>query len=488
MEAMNLLLIVSDQHNPFVLGAAGNSVVRTPNLDAMAREGVYYRAAYCASPLCVPARAALATGQYVHRIGAWDNASPYLGKPESWGHRALLGGVAVTTVGKLHYRRVEDDTGFPHQVIPMHVKDGVGAVASLVRDRRARSLRIRAVLDEAGPGESEYTAYDRAVALGARTWLRETGSKCQSPWILVVGFVAPHFPLIAPQQFYDLYSDEEIDSPVVGAQNLHPAVEELRSIKGLDADIPGATVRRAKRAYFGLTSFLDEQIGQLLDTVEDLHLGERTRVIYTSDHGEMLGEHGLWGKSAMYEGSVGVPLILKGPDQEAGATREYPVSHLDLFPTILEAVGVPDDGNKGRPGLSLWTGFDQKGGRTSKVSAWEERSVMSEYHGGGAPVGMFMLRQGRWKLIYYVGAGVELFDLHENRLESCDLSATTEGSKVVRRLEMALREIVDPEAVDLRARRDQAVLIESHGGVEAILSRKRFFHTPVPPSGPTVTI
>lgn len=479
MEAMNVLLIVSDQHNASILGAAEHHAARTPNLDALARSGSLYSAAYCASPLCVPARAALATGQYVHRIGAWDNASPYTGVPPSWGHLAGAAGVSVTTVGKLHYRDSLDDTGFPDQRLAMHVKDGVGAVRSLVRDRRASSDRMLKVLAAAGPGESEYSIYDRSVGAEARHWLAETGARLGDPWVLVVGFVAPHFPWTAPQRFFDMYSEDEIALPVNGPEGLHPALRELRVIKGLDAKIPDNTVLRARRAYFGLVSFLDAQVGEILDAVADLGLAERTRVVYTSDHGEMLGEHGLWGKSVMYEGSVRVPLILSGPDQPRGARRDYPVSHLDLFPTILEGAGVPLT-TVDRPGRSLWdTGEGDR--QVGDHMSWrEERSILSEYHGGGAPVGMFMLRQGRWKLVHYTEAAPQLFDLDQDPTESEDLSQSARAADTLRGLQQSLRGLVNPEEVDARARCDQASRLFAHGGPGAVLRGEQFFHTPAP--------
>lgn len=477
MDEMNLILVISDQHNSRILGYAGNREIQTPNLDAMAKGGVYFRSAYCASPLCVPARASLATGQYVHRIGAWDNASPYLGVPKSWGHVLQARGTKVTTVGKLHYRRVDDDTGFTDQLVPMHVKDGVGALASLVRDRRGQSKQMVKVLNEAGPGESEYTAYDRTVGDTARQWLYDVGSKLKDPWVLVVGFVAPHFPLVAPKKFFDLYSEVDVKLPTAHDGNPHPVIGELRAIKGLDFDVSDETLLRAKRAYYGLTSFLDNQIGQLLSTVEELNLCERTRVMYTSDHGEMLGEHGIWGKSVLYEGSVGIPLILKGPDQPAGLVVDEPVSGVDIFPTVLEALGASFDLN-GFPGMSLWRYSSTRDGLDFQVQ--QDRAVFSEYHGGGAPVGMYMIRCGKWKLIYYVGADSELFDLENDPNESYDLSHTTEGARVVQRMESSLRSIVDPEEVDARAKHDQNLLLESHGGIESILSTDRFFHTPVP--------
>ena len=164
------------------MGACGNSVIRTPTLDALAARGTRFASAYTPFPICVPARACLATGRYAHRLGIWDNGAPYTGREApSWGHRLTAQGHEVTTIGKLHYRSVEDDTGFPNQRLPMHVVDGVGDVFGLLRaDSPVRPGSVRKPVLEAGAGDSEYTRYDRAIAAEAERWLHDhaVGNAC----------------------------------------------------------------------------------------------------------------------------------------------------------------------------------------------------------------------------------------------------------------------------------------------------------------------
>ncbi|HEV2124820.1 MAG TPA: sulfatase-like hydrolase/transferase, partial [Chloroflexota bacterium] len=202
MQATNLLFINSDQHSRRALGCYGHPVVRTPNLDALAARGTRFQNAYTPTPICVPARACLATGRYAHTIGSWDNATPYVGtEAPSWGHRLTQQGHRVTTIGKLHYRKVDDPSGFPDQRLPMHVLDGVGDLYGLLRgEMPVRPVSRQQVLD-ARAGECDYTHYDRAIALESTRWLREEGQADGKPWALYVSFVSPHFPLIVPDEY-----------------------------------------------------------------------------------------------------------------------------------------------------------------------------------------------------------------------------------------------------------------------------------------------
>ncbi len=183
-----------------------------------ARErGTRFASAYCQTPICVPSRGSLATGRWPHAIESWDNATPYVGaEASSWGHRLTEQGHHVTTVGKLHYRRVDDPSGFPDQRVPLHVVDGTGDLYGLLRgDMPPRPQSLRHVI-EARAGESEYVRYDRAIAETAVRWLREEADAAggRKPWVLFVGFVSPHFPLVVPDAYFGLYRQDELPLPV----------------------------------------------------------------------------------------------------------------------------------------------------------------------------------------------------------------------------------------------------------------------------------
>lgn len=464
----NVLVIMSDQHSRAVAGCYGDPVVHTPHLDALAARGTRFTSAYCPVPICVPARASFATGRYAHQIGAWDNAAPYTGaEAASWGHRLTEQGHRVTTIGKLHHRRVEDPLGFPDQRLPMHVLDGVGDLyGSLRGDMPVRPESRQHVL-EAGVGEAPYIGYDRAIADEAAGWLREAGRAREDgqPWALFVSFATPHFPLIVPEEYFSRYPLDSVPLPVAWTPEEwthHPMLERQRRMQALDEPFDEATVRNAIAAYYGLVTFLDEQIGRVLAALDEAGLREDTRIIYTSDHGEMLGAHGLWWKSTLYEGAAAVPLILAGPGVPKGRVVATNATLLDCFPTIVEATGArlaPEDADL--PGRSLWT---------LAREPEQPRVILSEYHAIFSPSGSFMLRNERYKYVYYVGYPPQLFDLIDDPDELRDLAGDPRHAAALVSCERQLRAIVDPEAVDRLAKEDQRRRIEAAGGTASVLA------------------
>ena len=316
MEPNNTILILSDEHNRDVLGCYGDEIVKTPHLDALARRGVRFSSAYTNSPVCVSARASLATGRYPHQIGAWDSTMPHDGSIKGWAARLVDAGHEVVSIGKLHYRSTEDPNGFSEEVLPMHVHNGTGWLSSLLRDPPVPLEGADDMAGSIGAGETRYTEYDRRITQSACNWIADAaGRNHAKPWVLYVGLVAPHFPLIAPEAFYDLYSDEEMTPPRQYAEEerpRHPVLDAMRRWSNYDDYFDPEKARIARRAYYGLCSFLDDNVGQILGAVEKAGLGSTTRVIYTSDHGDNIGHRGLWGKSVMYEDSVAVPLLGAG--------------------------------------------------------------------------------------------------------------------------------------------------------------------------------
>jgi choline-sulfatase len=477
MQPQNTLIILSDEHNPRVLGAAGHPQIRTPNLDRLASRGTRFTAAYTNCPICVPARAAFATGQYVHKVRCWDNAIAYDGHVPSWGHRLMEQGHHVASIGKLHYAGTDPKRdGFDDEILPLHIVKGVGDLLGLIRDelpRRAGALKLG---PEAGPGESEYTRYDRAIAEATCRWLGEAARQPRGkPWVLYVGFVSPHFPLIAPPEFYRLYPESEVPWPDMYApaeRPRHPFTDAMRKCMCFDEAFDPAMVRRALAAYFGLVSFLDDNVGRILRALEDAGLAGETRVIYSSDHGDNLGARGMWGKSTMYEESAGIPLIMAGAEVPAGVACPVPVTLVDAFPTIVQGAGLPPDPRDLElPGDSL---LEIAQGRVP------QRTILSEYHAAGAPTGAFMIRRGRYKYVHYVGMPPMLFDLESDPRERNDLGRDPASRQTIADCEAALRKIVDPEAVDRLARADQRAKIAEHGGEEAILSKGTFRYSPPP--------
>jgi len=479
MTPANLLIIMSDQHNRRMLGSYGHPIVATPNLDRLAIRGALFESAYTPCPVSVPARAAFATGKYVHQIGTWDNAMAYDGRVLSWHHLLRDRGHHVVSIGKLHFRSKDHDNGFSDEQIGMHIIDGEGDLLGLVRDedmpKRGGSYKMARM---AGPGESMYTTYDREIAARAQVWLRqEAGNNTQRPWIMFLSFVCPHFPLTAPPEHFYRYYDHELPLPKLYERRhepLHPYLEDYRKSFAYDEffETPDM-VKRAQAGYLGLCSFLDENIGKVLAALEAAGLADNTRVIYTSDHGDNLGARGLWGKSTMYEESVAVPLIVAGPELPASVRAATPVSLLDLYPFIMASVGAasPETVTPSHPGRCI----------TNVLAAPQrDRVVFSEYHGMGSKTGAYMVRKERHKLVHYVDYEPQLFDLESDPEELADLARKPGAKLALKDLTAELHRICDPDEVNRRARRDQQQLLARVGGKEFVIKRGDLGFSPPP--------
>ena len=480
MRAKNVVVIMSDEHDPRMMGCAGHPFIHTPHLDALAARGVRFPSAYTPSPICVPARAAFATGKRAHQIRHWDNAMAYTGAHQGWGHILQAHGVRVESIGKLHYRAKEDPTGFDVEHLPMHVVGGHGMVWASIRDPYVpRPEGPRMLGERIGSGESSYTAYDRSVTQSAVDWLNAAGRDPSRPFVLYVGLVAPHFPLIAPDEFYALYPLDSIPEPKLhprtGYQR-HPWVQEYVDFMDSESRFKSPEERlMAFAAYYGLCSWLDSNVGRIVSALRDAGLDDSTTLIYTSDHGDNLGARGVWGKSTLYQESVAVPMIMAGPDI-APSICETPVDLLDLYPTILQGAGLdPQPRMQERPGRSL---FELAGSEPDM-----NRPIFSEYHAAGSNSAGYMLRKGRWKYHYYVRHCPELFDLQTDPQELHDLGADPAYSDVVRDMHAALLEICDPQAVDALAREDQHNMIVGLGGIERAFNMGSSGATPAPAGG-----
>lgn len=475
----NLLFIMSDQHNRKVAGCYGNVLARTPNIDRLAAGGTLFSAAYSPSPICVPARAVLATGRQVHETRNWDNASPYTGEIRSWGHRLRAHGIRVESIGKLHYRNATDDTGFDKQIIPMHVVDEAGDVLGSVKDPLPLRRKAKDIVNKIGIGESTYTNYDRDIAARACNWIKAAASEDKnSPWMLFVSFVAPHPPWFAPQPFFDLYAGVDLPTPQpLDASQDHPWLEARRASFVIDPYFTPDLRRRAVHCYYALTSFMDHNVGLVLDALRASGFAHDTQVIYTSDHGENLGGRALWGKGTLNEDSGGIPMIVAGPDVPSGQVRDTPVSLQDIYPSVLDTFGIaPDAEDAQLSGRSVF--------RAASEPSDASRVLLTQYHAAGATSGAFMLRRGDFKYLHYVGFRPQLYNLACDPAELDDLALKPDSASQLREFERLLRGMVDPERIDAMAKSDQHALVEEAGGREAVERRGTFGSTPAPGEKP----
>ena len=473
----NLIYFQSDNHHRHFLGCYGHPAIQTPTMDKIAETGARFANTYCVMSICCPSRAGIVTGRYPHETGYWDNCFAYDGRWPSWMYRLREQGHEVVSIGKLHFRSTDDDTGFSEEIIPMHIIDGVGALSGLLRavDREPERIEHGRMYLESGEGMTEYQEYDFKITEHAIQWLKDHTKQSDKPWVLFVSYPTPHPAFKVPKRLLDLYPPERMPLPVrykPDDRPMHPAVKTVREKYGIPELDDDDLLRRIAAAYCGLITHTDEQMGKVIKAAEDLGLADNTRVIYTSDHGEAIGNHGLFGKWTLYDNASAVPLVMTGADISQGQVVNQLTSHVDLFPTIVESVGAKlIDEDESLPGQSLWPAMH---GRE------QERVAFSEYHSNGSRHGSFLLRDGDWKLIYHVNADNQLFNLKNDPNEVHDLIETGEGAEQEAALEAKLREIVDPEAVDAAAKADQLAQAEKYGGVEAIAKQGYFTHTPIP--------
>ncbi|MCH2248481.1 MAG: sulfatase-like hydrolase/transferase [Cognatishimia sp.] len=477
--APNILIIISDEHRKDAMGCAGHPIVKTPNLDALAARGTFFGNAYTPSPMCVPTRAAIATGDYVHKTGNWDSATPYNGTPRSWMRQLRDTGVETVSIGKLHFRSSDDDNGFSQEILPMHVVGGIGWTIGLLRETLPNYDSAAELATDVGVGDSSYTDYDLDITQAAEDWLADKEGSDQ-PWAAFVSLVSPHYPLTCPKTFYDMYDPARMDLPVGYEDRFRPDHAELKNLAGFfdyDRYFDEQKMREAKAAYYGLTSFMDHCVGRVLTALEKSGQAENTVVVYVSDHGDMMGDQGFWTKQVMYEQSAGVPMIMAGPGVPKGRRVETAASLVDLAATARDVTGVAeDDASQALPGVSLR--------QIANSPDDKDRAVLSEYHDGGSTTGTFMLRWDRWKYVHYVGHDPQLFDLiaDPNELHNLARERPNKPDTITALAEGARRlaEICDPEAVNARCFADQKRRIQELGGEEACLTGYQFNHTPTP--------
>ena len=294
---------------------------------------------------------------------------------------------------------------------------------------------------------------------------------------MFVSFVCPHFPLIAPEEFYNMYPENDVPWPLLYEENKrsqHPYYLAMRRCMNYDDYFDEEKVRKATAAYFGLCSFLDHNIGEVLSSLEKSDFADNTNVIYTSDHGDALGMRGMWGKSTMFEESAGIPMIAKGPNIPKSKKITTPVSLVDIFPTVVDSLKLRKNSkDNDLPGRSLLDIAAQKNDY--------ERIVLSEYHAAASPVGAFMLRKGKYKYVYFAeGYHPQLFNLEEDQYEENDLASDKNYSLILDGFYQDLIKICNPEEVNKRAKKEQNEKILKHGGIEAIKGRGDFGYSPAP--------
>ncbi len=443
----NILVVMADEHAPQFSGLYGHPQVRSPHLDRLGEEGVTFDGAYCNSPLCVPSRMSLMTGRLPSSDGVYDNASPLPSDSVTWAHLLHSVGYDVVLAGKQHFVGTDQLHGFRAQLAhDLHASALHGIYAW--DDGVAPAPKPWVHLDTIGPGSTVEIDTDDEVERQSLAYVHSQAG-ADRPWALLASFIAPHFPFVAPQEYWDMYDPDEVDMPDLPPGHLdrqHPLYGRLRSTFGLD-EVTETQVRRARAAYYALVTYLDDKVGRLLAALEETGQADNTVVVYTADHGELLGEHGLWRKSVFYEHSARVPLIVRWPGVFGGGKRvAQAVSLIDLVATMVEISGAdPTRPLEGSSLTGLLSGSDPD---------WKDEAV-AEYLAHGVLGPMAMLRRGRYKFNYVHGEDPELYDLDSDPGEFEDLAASAEHQPVLEELRAALLTGWNPSELDARVRQSQ---------------------------------
>jgi choline-sulfatase len=298
-------------------------------------------------------------------------------------------------------------------------------------------------------------SHDEKVLATALRFLREDTRRSAKPWAIYAGFTSPHYPFVADAKYASLYRPDKMPLPDVPLDYLiarHPVFEQLSNFQGVTTPIAADRIRRARAAYFGMITDLDRMVGVLMDELKRSGQMERTLVVYTTDHGEMLGDNGLWFKNVLLENAARVPLILAGAGLPSGRSVDMPVMHVDMVATMLETAGLPRDPKlRGESLLPL----------AQRQSVERPRAAYSESHSEGNCTGSFMIRKDRWKYIYATGYDPLVFDLLSDPREQHNLADKPETAQVLKELHAELlRFIPDPDDVTERAFAAQQELLD----------------------------
>ena len=456
----NLLIIMADQMSGLALPSYGQPTVKAPHLTALADEGVLFENAYCNSPLCAPSRAAMMTGQRASRTGTFDNAAEFPAETPTFGHYLREAGYRTVLCGKMHFVGPDQLHGFEERLTTDIYPADFGWTPDWERpEHRPSWYHNMLSVVQAGLCEtSNQLDFDEEVAFHAGRKLYDMArGGDERPFCFVVSFTHPHDPFAVPQTYWDRYDYAAIDMPKVPAvpvDQLDPHSRRVHHVCGLHEYAQTAErVRAARHAYYSMISYVDDKVGQLMQTLAATGLADDTIVVFTSDHGEMLGERGLWYKMSFFDPALRVPLIVHAPGRytprpecDEGPRRvSQNVSLVDLLPTLLD---LADEGR----GSNLTAEID---GRSlapllrGETGAWPD-TVLAEILCEGAIAPCLMIRRGCYKYIYSEPDPDQLYDLATDPDELENLAGRPEYEEVHRAFRAEILTHWDPEA--LRAR------------------------------------
>ena len=469
----NIVVIQADQMAAQALGAYGDRAARTPHIDGLAESGAVFDRAYCNTPLCAPSRASMMTGQMPSELGCYDNGHDFAASAPTFAHRLRLAGYHTALVGRMHFIGPDQHHGFEQRLTTDVYPADLDMVPDWSRDLKERLQWYHDADAVFTAGVSTATVQqDFDDEVGFRS-LRHLNDRVRMnrhagedvPFLMVTSFIHPHDPYEPPREHWDRFADVDIPAPhhpQVPSEDQDPHSHRLRQMSGFDKRDPASEeVRRARRSYYAAVSYIDDHVGRIRERLQLLGLLENTIIIVTSDHGDMLGEKGLWYKMSPYEESARVPLIVSGPEHLVPKGRyANPVSLLDLMPTLLELAEAPvaqpaAESATGAPrrGISLLEAARQEDdGRAGP----EDRDVVVEYLAEGTQRPQLTLVRGQYKFVLCPGDPDQLFDLDADPYELRNVAADALYAELARRLRAELQAQYDLEALESEVLSSQA--------------------------------
>ena len=453
MTQPNILIIMVDQLNGRLFPDGPADWLHAPNLKALAARSTRFANAYTASPLCAPARASFMSGQLPSRTGVYDNAAEFASSIPTYAHHLRRAGYQTCLSGKMHFVGPDQMHGFEDRL----TTDIYPADFGWTPDYRKPGERIdwwyhnMGSVTGAGVAEiSNQMEYDDEVAYHATRKLYDLSRGGDArPWCLTVSFTHPHDPYVARKKYWDLYENCDHLMPDIGP--IPYADQDAHSQRILDANdrdnfnITEDHIVRARRAYFANISYIDDKVGEILHTLKDTR--QEAKIIFVSDHGDMLGERGLWFKMSFYDGSARVPLMISAPEMEPGLTT-IPVSSVDILPTLCDLAGVDMDE------VMPWT----DGQSIVPLGQGAERTdpVAMEYAAEGSYSPMVSLRYGKWKFNRCNLDPDQLFDMIADPHELTNLADHPDHQGTVTQLRAKSESRWDLDAFDASVRQSQA--------------------------------
>lgn len=444
----NIVVIQADQLAPQALGAYGDEAARTPHIDALAEDGAVFDRAYCTTPLCAPSRASMMTGLMPSDLGCHDNGDDFPSSVPTFAHHLRRAGYHTALIGRMHFIGPDQHHGFEERL----TTDVYPADMDMVPDwRRDPADRLQWYHDADAvftAGVSKATVqqdFDDEVGFRALRHLNDRVRVNQRegedvPFLMVTSFIHPHDPYEPPVEHWERFAEVDIPDPAhpqVPGRDADPHTHRLRAMSGFDRREPTLEeVRRARRSYYAAVSYIDDHVGRIRDRLDDLGLLESTIIVVTSDHGDMLGEKGLWFKMSPYEQSARVPLIIHGPEHLVPMGRyANPVSLLDLAPTLREIAGAGEQGVEPGGGVSLLESARRESSGRAKP---EGRDVVVEYLAEGALRPQLTIVRGPYKYVVCPGDPDQLFDLDADPDELSNVAAEPERAELVAALRKEL--------------------------------------------------